>query len=221
MRSTSENKKLIVISHPEKLHHEAEAINTLFQMGLKYFHLRKPHWKAEDIERLLREIPEKFHENIILHNHYELVKMYGLKGIHITQKTKNSGIEEKFEGYHTSISTHSEHEILLLDSSYDYAFISPVFNSITKKSYKSTFSKANLSKFFREATIHTQIIALGGINPYNMMHLQDTSFDGYAVLGYIWENFPQHPEKKDIQKRFNKLKKTIYEQRNRLAENSH
>lgn len=221
MKCTSGNRKLIVVSHSERLDKEAEAISSLFQMGLKYFHLRKPTWKVEEVERLLYEIPEEFRENIILHNHYELVKTWGLKGIHITQKTKNSGIEEEFEGYHTSISTHSEDEVLLLDRSYDYAFISPVFDSISKEGYRSRFLVDNLSNFFRENEINTEIIALGGITPNNIKSLQNIPFDGYAVLGYLWKNFFRNTDMEDLLKRFKILKETIYEERDKAAENAH
>jgi len=220
MKSMSENKKLIVISHPKRLRGEVKAMISLFQIGLKYFHLRKPHWKKEEIESLLQKIPEEFRGNIILHSHYELVKMYRLKGVHITQETKNSDIEERFDGYHTSISTHSEDEVLLLDGVYDYAFISPIFDSISKQAYSSRFSIDNLSGFFMENEINTEIIALGGINPNNIRSLQNIPFSGYAVLGYLWEDFFRNADIDDLLKRFKDLKKTIYEQRNKLAENS-
>ena len=211
MKSTSGSRKLIVVSHSERLENEAEAISSLFQMGLKNFHLRKPNWNIEEIDQLLQEIPGKFYENIVLHSHYELVRKYGLKGIHITQKTKKIGIEEKFKGYHTSISTHSEDEVLLLDDSYNYAFISPVFNSISKENYKSGFSIDSLCNFFRENAINTEIIALGGINPNNIKLLQNIPFNGYAVLGYLWENFSRHTDMNDLMKRFKILKEMIYE----------
>jgi len=220
MKFTSGNRKLIVVSHYERVKKEAEAISSLFQMGLKYFHLRKPNWKAEEIESLLRNIPKEFHENVILHNHYELVKIYGLKGVHITQKSKNLGIEENFEGYHTSVSTHSEDEVLLLDSSYDYAFISPVFSSISKADYKSGFSINTLGNFFRENAINTEIIALGGITPNNIKSLQNIPFSGYAVLGYLWENFSKNADMDNLLKRFKTLKETVYELRDNTTENS-
>ncbi|MGM0496434.1 MAG: thiamine phosphate synthase [Bacteroidota bacterium] len=211
MRSISENKKLIVISHPGWLDQEAKAISSLFQTGLKYFHLRKPNWETEELEHLLQKIPEEFYANIILHNHYELVKIYGLKGVHITRKTKNTDIEEKFEGYHISISTHSEDEVILLGANYDYAFISPVFNSISKEGHKSGFSVDNLSNFFSQNEINTEIIALGGINPDNIKALQNIPFSGYAVLGCLWKNFSQYPDMENLQKQFSELKKSIYE----------
>mgnify|MGYP000535913991 CR=1 FL=1 len=211
MKSTSGSKKLIVLSHSERVENEAEAISSLFQMGLKNFHLRKPTWKDEEIEQFLEKIPEEFYENIVLHSHYSLVRKYGLKGIHITQKTKKTGIEEKFKGYHTSISTHSKDEVLLLDDSYDYAFISPVFNSISKETYKSGFSLDSLRNFFRENATNTEIIALGGINPDNIQLLQDIPFNGYAVLGYLWENFSLNADMNDLMKRFKILKEMIYE----------
>ena len=215
------NKSLIVISWPERIKGEAEAIQQLFSLGLKNFHLRKPAWEIEEIEHFLQEIPEKYHGNIILHHHYKLVEMYGLKGIHINQKTKDSGIEQKFKDYHISISTHSKDDILMLDSSYDYAFISPVFNSISKEGYKSRFSKNTLSKFFRENAINTEIVALGGINPDNIKSLQNILFAGYAVLGYLWKEFSRNADMEELKKRFKLLKEAIYEQREKSAEHFH
>jgi len=217
MRSTSRNrdKSLIVISSPEKVRNEVEAIQRLFKLGLTKFHLRKPGWKYHEVKNLLQEIHQAYHPLIILHNHYELVKKYGLKGIHLTNHTKNSYAEEEFKDHHISISTHTLKEVQSLSSSYDYAFISPVFESISKKGYKPAVSVSKLSEQFEKRLLPTKLIALGGVKPDNLKQLQHTPFDGYAVLGYLWEDYKNDHDIQKIEHKFITLKSTIYEQYNK------
>lgn len=213
MRSILKNndKTLVVISSPEKIKNEAEAIQHLFHSGLRRFHLRKPDWECHEVENLLQKIPQVYHHFIILHNHYELVKKYGLKGIHLTNHTKNSYVEEKFKDYHISISTHTFREVQSLSSSYDYAFISPVFESISKKGYKPAVLLSELSERIEKQPLPTKLIALGGVKPENLKQLQHSPFDGYAVLGYIWEAYKNNPDIKEIKNKFITLKNSIYE----------
>ena len=216
MKSTSQNrdKTLIVISCPENIKDEGEAIQRLFKAGLTNFHLRKPEWECHEVESLIQEIPKRYHQHIILHHHYELVKKYGLKGIHLTKHTKNSYAEKEFKDYHISISTHTLEEVQSLSSSYDYAFISPVFESILKKGYKPTISASELSERVDKKTLPAKLIALGGVKPENLRHLRHSPFDGYAVLGYLWEDYKNNQDIQEIENKFITLKKSIYEQSN-------
>ncbi len=219
MNSISQNsdKSLIVISWPEKIKDEARAIQCLIELGLTHFHLRKPEWKSYELEDLILKIPERYHQHIILHNHYELAKKYGLKGIHLTNHTKNSYAVEEFKNYHISISIHTFREVQSLSSSYDYVFFSPVFESISKKGYNPAFSLTELCEWFHKQTLPTKLIALGGVTPNNLKQIKNSPFDGYATLGYIWKEYRNNPDLKEIENRFITLKNSIYEQCNKFS----
>lgn len=202
--------QLIVLSHPCELNREKEAIEQLFSLGVDFFHIRKPGIEENEIEKYIQKIPEKYHRKLILHSHYNLAKKYNLKGIHITEKTKNSGIEKQFKDYHTSISIHCIDELNELTNQYNYAFISPVFDSISKQNYKSRISPEILKKQFQKNRIHTKVVALGGINPENIKKLNNTGIYGCAVLGFLWEQFSRNPDLKILKEKYIQLKNMVY-----------
>ena len=82
--------KLIVISDPEYLRNEAEAIDALFEAGLEYFHLRKPGSSEEDLSELIDAVDPQWHSKIILHDHYGLQERFSLKGIHLNRRNSSS-----------------------------------------------------------------------------------------------------------------------------------
>ena len=73
-----------------------------------------------------------------------------------------------------------------LNESWEYAFISPVFQSISKKGYGENSNILNDIK--RRNNSKVKLIALGGINENNIQEVFDSEVDGVALLGAIWEN---------------------------------
>jgi len=70
--------------------------------------------------------------------------------------------------------------------------LSPVFDSISKRGYKSKFSKEELKagisewrRFIGEGS-RAKLYALGGVNAENIGELKELGFDGAAVLGGVW-----------------------------------
>ena len=91
------------------------------------------------------------------------------------------------KGFTISFSLHSFEEIENLPCSLDYAFLSPIFQSISKQDYPSAFSKNDLVNFFQLRKSTTPIVALGGIREENLEQLQQIGFVGIALLGSIWQ----------------------------------
>ncbi|MFO8235280.1 MAG: thiamine phosphate synthase [Bacteroidales bacterium] len=181
--------KFIIISPPEGIINETKFITLLFRHGLKYFHLRKPSFSKNDLEQFIEDIPSGFRNRIILHNHYDVAEKYQLKGIHITNRTKNQGFEKNYKKSHISISTHSFNELSHLKPLYNYAFLSPVFDSISKNNYKSNFHLKDIQHFLKHKRPNTEIIALGGICADNIPKIQNLGFDGFAVMGGLWDEY--------------------------------
>lgn len=186
--------KLILISNPTNISNEHTLLNTLFDEGLAYFHLRKPNFTQNEMEEYLQQLPSIYLNKVVLHSHNELVEKYNLKGMHKTATTISRVLETKY----VSTSFHSLNEIRNYNDEYEYIFLSPVFNSISKEGYKSNFSKSDLKNFFQSTSTcyHTsqnefrtswgEVIALGGINQRNAEEALDMGFSGIAVLGAIW-----------------------------------
>jgi thiamine-phosphate pyrophosphorylase len=176
--------KLIVIT-PEKNHpKEFQLVSLLFENELHTLHLRKPQTTENKLRDYLSQIPNKFYKKIVIHSHYKLAKEFNLKGVHLTEKARkakriNSSLKIVSTSFHTTT------DVLKSRRKYEYVFLSPIFNSTSKKGYKSNFDLEDLKPFLKK---NKNVIALGGINIENIKTTKQTGFSGVAVLGAIWQN---------------------------------
>jgi len=199
--------KIILLSDPQLLQGEHEMIRHLFDNELEYFHLRKPDWSIQEIKKYIDLIPEKYHNKIIIHDHFELMKEYRLKGVHFNKKNRDHMMKYRDHPIHKSVSTHSFHEILELQSNpLDYVFLSPIFDSISKEDYKRKFDPCEIKTFFNEKQIVTPVIALGGVSINNIDSIKDSGFSGIALLGELWNRYENTRNIKEILSHFNKIK---------------
>jgi len=181
--------KLVVISNPEMVVDESIIINNLFQLGLKYFHIRKPNHNATQISKLIEEIHPQYYSYISLHQHHQLAKEYGIKRLHYTEQVRAESGIQKWQaqidaGYSLSTSIHSLN-LLPTFNLFDYVFYGPVFNSISKPGYQS-----NVPADFKLDKDYTKpnVFALGGVDASGLNKLKAMNFDGAAVLGVIWND---------------------------------
>lgn len=184
---------LIVISHTEMMENESYYIEKFLNEGVDYFHIRKPALSDFEAEKLVKKIPEYLLPKLSIHGNYSLLNKFNLGGIHFTSKTKHSINDYKNLSLRKSISCHSFKEIDSFINQVDYAFLSPVFNSISKKNYSGKFNGQE-TKSFLENHLKEKIVALGGISESNIEKVYELGFTSAAMLGSIWEN----PEKISI-----------------------
>ncbi len=130
--------KLIVISPPETLPGEIDFVNTLFKQGLTKFHLRKPNVPSTELIQYLQKIDPEYISNVVVHYDFEMLRHFPQVGFHFNQYSLSL---LSYKGFtHKSYSAHSFREILGLNAeAFDYIFISPVFESISKPGYYSGF----------------------------------------------------------------------------------
>ncbi len=176
----------LVITSPVFLSGEVEYITALFEAGLEILHLRKPDATKGEYEQLLNSIPQKYHKRIMLHDFFELAEKYDVRGVHLNRRNQAyNGIKN----IKISKSCHSIRELKTIDQ-YDYVFLSPIFNSISKTGYTSSFSGEELLKASDSHLINEKVIALGGIDINTLPLLKPYKFGGIAVLGAIWNVSP-------------------------------
>lgn len=185
--------KLIVLSR-HKIHKtEVDILVGLFENGLKTFHLRKPGASKKQVEEYLKQIPQKYLNRIVLHSKHHLAPKYGLKGIHLTRKHRKNKIrtwcyvhylKAKHPALTVSTSFHSLESLIENGGKYDYCFLSPIFNSISKSNYEGKFSDLNLNVAFKK--LNQVIVALGGVDLSKIHKVEQMGFNGAAVLGAIW-----------------------------------
>lgn len=188
--------KYIVITPAETVPNETLLCNLLFENGLQILHLRKPGASREMYEDFIRRISPLYRNKIVLHEHYELASRYRLKGIHL--KSGQAGTHDQYTGYPVvSISCHSVEEIETLPFRPEYCFLSPLFDSISKKGYVSRFASLPYLR------VPVPVIALGGITPDKVPLCRQHGFSGVAALGYIWE------EPEEALSRFSRFKTPV------------
>jgi len=194
---------LIVITPETDATDEIQTVIKMFEEGLKTLHLRKPKADKQSMKAYLDQIPAEYHTRIVVHSNYDLLGDYKLQGIHITSETKEwfdilaNTPEEKgtamvvalfkqmIDGKTVSISCHSIDEIDEQSYKYDYYFLSPIFDSISKEGYQSKFELEKLKQFL--GLRDKKIIALGGVDKENISLCTEAGFSGSAVLGAVWE----------------------------------
>ncbi|MBO9611930.1 MAG: thiamine phosphate synthase [Dyadobacter sp.] len=183
-------KELIVITHPKMLPGEAGMINQLFTHGLMRLHVRKPEASEAQFRALLEGIHPQFRGRIALHQYHALAKDFGITGLHFTESNRLAQSEETFEelknnGFIISTSLHDPADLETLSHGVAYAFLGPVFDSISKEGYRSKLpDNFRLEKY----GFPNSVIALGGIHAENLKSALEMGFDGAAVLGSIWQN---------------------------------
>lgn len=152
------------------------------------------------MNKYLSKFPKEYLNRVMIHTHHRLALKYNLMGIHLTEKQKKKRfltwsklkVLKMFKpGLSISTSFHSISDLLKEDKQYVYVFLSPVFNSVSKKNYNSAFNEEVMQKALTQA--HHQVIALGGVKSDNITRARDLGFKGVAVLGSIWSENIQDP----------------------------
>lgn len=198
--------KLIVVTAPTFFVEEDKIITALFEEGLDILHLRKPETPAMYSERLLTLIPAKYHKRIITHEHFYLQEEFSLMGIHLNPR--NPKEPHDYSG-HISCTCHSLDEVQNKKHFYDYLFLSPIYNCITKSGVTSGFTAEELRQAGKSKVIDSRVMALGGITPDNILEIKDYGFGGAVVMGDLWNKFNACTDRDylEVIRHFKKLKK--------------
>jgi thiamine-phosphate pyrophosphorylase len=177
---------IIVITPEQSVRNETEIINALFREGLELLHVRKPLMDTATMRNYIKSIDSGCHEQLVLHSHYFLAEEFGVSRLHFKEAEKPDLSEHFFDEYIVSTSVHSIGCFNKLDARWEYAFISPVFPSISKKGYGN--DTKILESIRQRENDDSGLIALGGINQYNIDTVFSEDVDGAALLGAVWES---------------------------------
>jgi thiamine-phosphate pyrophosphorylase len=89
--------------------------------------------------------------------------------------------------YTQSTGFHSLEELQQDWQCLDYAFLSPIFDSISKKGYLSgSFDPQEVKLALAAAPM--PVYALGGVTGQRVPLLKDMGFAGFGVIGTVWDN---------------------------------
>lgn len=174
---------LIISSPTEGGEAETEAIRLILSAS-RYacVHIRKPGFSDDGLRRLLDRLCRQTDpRRLTLHYRPDLAAEYALGGYH--------GTEELPASLRRSRSAHSIEEIADGNGSglhFDYWFLSPIFDSISKSGYGARFDRQTLIERLPALTANRHVVALGGIGSDNIGETIRIGFSGAAVLGSVW-----------------------------------
>ncbi|SFD25285.1 thiamine phosphate synthase [Flavobacterium phragmitis] len=185
---------MIVITNPFLVEDEIDILHSLFEEGLSLLHIRKPDFSELEMAQFIHQIKVEFRTNVVLHSHHQLAEDFGINRFHFSEKERKRNHDFparfpkpcRYKNESKSTSTHSIEDFNSLKNDFDYAFLSPVFKSISKDNYhpeKDLFEEIKSRKNHK-----TKLVALGGIDSKNIQEVLENGFDDVALLGSIWNN---------------------------------
>lgn len=169
---------IIAVTLPHFFPEEGDIISRLLRKReVDFVHIRKPGATDGQTEDLIKKIDKDFHPKLKLHDNFQLLEKYNLGGVHLNKRNPDAASVPS--SISKSMHTIEELKNFLL---YDYVFLSPIFDSISKPGYTSAFSFPVLS----ENVKGKNVIALGGVTPEKIPLLKSIGFSGAAMSGYFF-----------------------------------
>ena len=175
--------RFIAITTPKVDDNDVYLIKRLLEGGIDIIHLRKPDSDIHECRKLLKALTKEEREQIVIHDFPELYDEFSLKGIHINRNLLS--LPADYIGFRTR-SCHSLEEVKQYKDEYDYLFLSPIFDSISKVGYRSGFRKEELEKASMDGIIDEKVVALGGVTFDSIAYLKGLNFGGVAMIGGIY-----------------------------------
>ncbi len=172
--------KIIVLTLPEKIDNEATKLVEILNNGVDKIHIRKKNCTQKEVIDIIKNIPKIYHQSLYIHYYKDILNQFPSINYH---HSGDSLYDKKILVKQTK-SCHYLSE-LKQDSSYEYNFISPVFDSISKPGYLANIDLSSLKKYLYKHNLKN-VVAMGGINHQNIRYLKELPLYGVALLGAVW-----------------------------------
>ncbi|HET6252727.1 MAG TPA: thiamine phosphate synthase [Puia sp.] len=182
---------LMVITSPKDISGEVEYLEALLEAGVDKLHLRKPEGT---VEGLVKRLAPRWASRLVIHGNIGLAMRYGVPQIHGAL-----GLARDAGRLLVSTSVHSWGELKRLPWWITYSFISPLFDSISKRGYAANSELLDIPP----GPLACRPVGLGGISADNIGLMIARGWTAAALLGWIWE------EPREAVTRFEQIKKII------------
>lgn len=186
--------KIAVISPANDFKKEHEIITELFENGLTTYHIRKPFYRKEKLKEYIKQIPEQFHNKIIIHSHHTLARTFNILGVHYSDRDlelnfKNWWREKMLASRaKTLIKTTSHKKLATLyekkEMNFDYVFLMPVFDPITGR-YQSGYYEDGLKAALKKS--NERIVVMGGVDITRIEKIIELGFYGMGLSSCLWD----------------------------------
>jgi thiamine-phosphate pyrophosphorylase len=185
--------KLIVITPARDVADEVSLVIKMFESGLQTLHLRKPKHSTNKMRDYIKEIPEIFHDRIVIHSHHDLAIKFKLKGIHLGRIHLSRRwqyfyirLRLKFKFAHISKSrSYSRLQQLYNkeERKFDYYLLGTMYSNMTGELY-SGFYEAGLVAALQSCG--KRVVARGGTSISSINKSKKMGFWGVAFNSYLW-----------------------------------
>lgn len=186
--------KLFVISSTKDNPDERTLVTKMFEAGLTTLHLRKPKYSTRQMSEYINDIPEHFHNRIVIHSHHQLALKFNLKGVHYTtthlkKKWKYWFVRQRLKLKLGTISKSRSYSRLpqvytTEEHNFNYCLLGTLFNSLTGGFY-SGFNEEGILAAIKNS--NKKLVARGGTTPASVKKTNDLGFYGIAFNSYLWD----------------------------------
>ena len=179
---------MIIVLTPEEAYLQEQAhIHAMFAHGLPLYHIRKYGWDEPTMGRYIEGFEPQYRHRLVLHTHHHRACDWGISRLHFPEKARHAQQHLNYIESHTcSTSVHSMADFNALENYWTYAFLSPVYPSISKPGYGQGRTVLHSLGERRQTT--TKLIGLGGIGPANYHRVYQEGADGMALMGSVWQS---------------------------------
>ncbi|MDQ6981112.1 MAG: thiamine phosphate synthase [Ghiorsea sp.] len=181
--------KLLLLSDSKRFTTQQTMLDCMeqaIQGGVDTIVLREKHLDSAKLLSLaskLRIITNKYNTRLMIHSQADIAKAVGADGVHVDAKSIPEITDIKIwlgAGFLVSASCHNTQELADAEQQgVDFALLSPVFPTQSHPGAPTLGADKFLSL---AAHVHMPVIALGGIEPDVLKHLQG---HGVATMGGI------------------------------------
>jgi len=206
--------KLILLTPSQSIDNEHAILGKMLDMGLPTLHVRKPKFSTAELKSYLRRFTKEQRKKIILHNHYDMMMSFKLKGIHVSKRHRR----KKFMFWLTKTKLYLRRGRIIIGTSckslssldetqkdFDYVMLTPIFSN--PGGHRPSFNPGTLKRVI--PTYPGKVIARGGGTLESIEKIKEIGFAGIAFHRYIW-NKPNPVEAfRDILDKFRELGLTV------------
>lgn len=185
--------KLLVITPSTDAADEQSLVTKMFETGLTTLHLRKPKYSTNQMTEYIKEIPQHFHNRIVIHSHHKLALKFNLKGIHLSSTHMSKKwryifvrmrLKLKFGKTSKSRSYSRLQQIYKKEEqNFDYYLIGTIFNNMTGEFYSGFYEEGIRAAMKASGK---KLVARGGTSPKVIAKTADLGFYGIAFNSYLW-----------------------------------
>lgn len=178
---------IVVITPEQVVEKELRLLHQMLDNGLEHLHIRMYQLTEHEMRHFIESIDVRYREQLVLHAYFDLAADHGIRRLHLSSTDRGRINYEAYKDDHVlSTSVHSIEEFNGLSPTWDYAFLSPVFPSISKPGYGR--DRNVLNDIRKREKGRTRLVGLGGVAADNFEMLIKAGADGAALLGGIWQN---------------------------------